>query len=172
MCDNSPIVTLRQKASRELEGRSFTTSVLYWVGVLEQATNVAFARAMKARKSIVPRWRTLSILAERSGLTISELARQTFIERTALSRLLALMERERLLERRPRPGDKRTIEVRITAMGRRAFERMLPVRRAVFKHAARGVRKADVEKLMTLVQHLVENLHTSPRRRAAARRRK
>jgi len=144
--------------SREIEGRSFTTSVLYWIGILEQQANWQFARALDAPKSVVARWRTLSILAEKSGLPISELARHTFIERTAISHLLRQMATEGLVERRTRRGDKRTVEILITAAGRRSFEHMLPMRRAIFKAAARGLRPRDIAILMRLIRHLAHNL--------------
>jgi DNA-binding MarR family transcriptional regulator len=144
--------------SREIEGRSFTTSVLYWIGVLEQQANGQFARALNAPKSVVARWRTLSILAEKSGLPISELARHTFIERTAISHLLRQMAKEGLIERRSRRGDKRTIEIHITAAGRRSFNRMLPMRRAIFKAAARDLDRQDIATLMRVIRHLADNL--------------
>ena len=106
----------------------------------------------------MPIWRTLSILNELSGITVSELARKTQIERTALSHLLTGMERDNLVERRPRENDRRTIEVHILDAGRATFHRMLPVRRAVLRKAAEGVSQQELEALMTTIKRLVDNL--------------
>src|SRR5699024_6324092 len=109
-----------------IEGRSYRSSVLYWIGILDKAINAQFITEMGAARSIVARWRTLSILADNNGLPITRLANETFIERTALSRLLDSMEQEGLLKRAPRPDDRRNIEVHITEEGKQSFETMLP----------------------------------------------
>lgn len=141
-----------------VEGESFLTSVVYWCGVFEEKFNRAFIAQMQNKKSIVPRWRTLSVLAERSGLSISELAELTRIDRSALSHLLTLMEDEKLVERRQCGQDKRNVEVHITARGRRSFDNMLPVRRALFRNAARELSESDVKKMISNLQSLINQL--------------
>ncbi len=143
----------------QVEGASYQTSILYWVGVLEQVANVEFAKALGEPRTIVGRWRTLSVLAERNGMPITQLANTTFIERTALSRVLDSLEAEGLLYRQPRPDDRRTVEVYITPRGRRSFKRMLPVRRAVLKQATDGFSQEDLADLMGKLQTMVANLN-------------
>src|SRR6185437_14112911 len=122
ICDFSRIFPCGVPMSSEIEGRSFTTSVLYWTGFLEEAFNREFVRTLRAPKVVVSRWRALSVLAELSGLTITELAVHSFIERSALSRLLTQLAEEGMVERRPRKDDRRTIEIHLTPAGRAAFE--------------------------------------------------
>src|SRR5690606_14061676 len=141
-----------------IEGRSYRSSVLYWVGILDKAINAQFTAEMGAARSIIARWRTLSILAENDGLPITRLASETFIERTALSRLLDSMEDEGLLKRVPRPDDRRNIEVHITDEGRNTFEIMLPIRRAVFQRAVAGMEQQELRQLLKSIRRLVENL--------------
>jgi DNA-binding MarR family transcriptional regulator len=141
-----------------LERESFRTSVLYWIGMLEVKFNREFVRRIGAGKAIVPRWRTLSVLADLDGLTINELARHTFIDRSALSRLLTLMMREGLLRCRAREADKRNVEVFITAKGRAAFRRMLPIRRAVFSQAAAGLSQEAIVDFVAMVREMIANL--------------
>ncbi|MBV6273124.1 MarR family transcriptional regulator [Alcaligenaceae bacterium CGII-47] len=141
-----------------IEGRSYRSSALYWIGILDKAINAQFTAEMGAARSIVARWRTLSILVENNGLFITDLANETFIERTALSRLLDSMEHEGLLERVPRPNDRRNIEVHITDKGREAFEIMLPIRRAVFQRAVAGMDQEELRQLLKSIRRLVDNL--------------
>lgn len=141
-----------------LEGRSYRTSILYWIGVLDKTINAEFVAEMGGFKNVVSRWRTLSILAENEGITISNLSNETMIERTALSRLLAVMETEKLLTRVPQADDRRIIQVYITQEGREMFERMLVVRRAVFKRATSGMDDSEREQLMRSIKLLVGNL--------------
>ncbi len=113
---------------------------------------------MGEQKSVVGRWRTLSILDEKDGLPISQLAKESFIERTALSRMLDSMEESGLVMRKPREDDRRTIEVFITRKGKQAFAKMLPVRRDVFRIAATGMDEKELALLMKSVRRLVQNL--------------
>jgi len=147
-----------------LEQDSFRTSVLYWIGMLEVKFNREFVRRIGAGKAIVPRWRTLSVLADVDGLTINELARHTFIDRSALSRLLTLMMREGLVRCRPREADKRNVEVFITAKGRVAFRRMLPIRRAVFRQAAAGLSQEAIIDFVAVVRAMIAKLDSAEAR--------
>ncbi|WP_417675154.1 MarR family winged helix-turn-helix transcriptional regulator [Pseudodonghicola sp.] len=143
------------------EDESFRTSLLYWVGAFEQLANQQFLRETGGGKSAVSIWRTLSVLSEMNGLTISELSRQTRIERTALSHLLTQMEQQRLIERRPRAGDRRTIEVHLRQAGQDTFQRMRPIRRAVLNRATEGFTPDELDGLMTMLLRLVDNLRTA-----------
>ncbi|MDK3018759.1 MarR family winged helix-turn-helix transcriptional regulator [Pseudodonghicola flavimaris] len=156
-----------------LEEDSFRTSILYWIGVLEQMSNQQFVQEIGGGKSDVSIWRTLSILSELSGLTISELSRHTQIERTALSHLLTLMESQEMVERRPREGDKRIFEVHILPRGRETFAHMLPIRRAVFRRATDGVSPEELQAMMGTLHKLIDNLSAAappPRPRKAGRK--
>jgi DNA-binding MarR family transcriptional regulator len=151
-----------------LEQDSFRTSVLYWIGMLEVKFNREFVHRIALSKTIVPRWRTLSVLADLDGLTINELARHTFIERSALSRLLTLMAREGLVRSRLRAADKRNVEVFITAKGRAAFRHMLPIRRAVFRQAAAGLSQRAIVDFVRMVRAMISNLDAAERKPPAA----
>ncbi|WP_158971543.1 MarR family winged helix-turn-helix transcriptional regulator [Chachezhania sediminis] len=145
----------------QLEVDSFRTSILYWIGVLEQMSNQQFVDETRGGKSDVSIWRTLSILSELSGLTVSELSRYTQIERTALSHLLTQMEKNGLVERRPRQGDRRVIEIHILEDGIATFQRMLPIRRAVFRRATDGVSEEELQGMMSTLHKLIDNLNTA-----------
>ncbi len=147
-----------QRDPNLVEDESFQTAILYWIGMLEQKSNLAFVRETGGGKSDVPVWRTLSILNDMNGIAVSELAHHAQIERTALSHLLTGMERDGLVQRRTRPGDRRTVEVHLLDAGRETFRRMLPIRRAVMRRAATGVSQAELEALLALLRRLVANL--------------
>lgn len=146
------------RKSRALEGESFQTSVVYWTGVFEEKFNAVFVQRMGSGKTIIPRWRTLSVLSEKSGLTVNELAHHTRIERSALSHLLLQMEKEDLVVRQQAATDKRNVHVHMTERGHEAFLTMLPVRREILKQAARDIPPAQMEALRSTVQALVAGL--------------
>lgn len=144
-----------------IESEHFQSSVLYWIGILEETSNQRFVQKLGGGKSAVARWRTLSIVSALDGITINELAHHTQIERTALSHLLTQMEAEELLQRRPRQDDRRVIGVHILPKGAETFRQMLPVRRSVFREAAKDVPEAQLEEMMEVIRKLVDNLQTA-----------
>lgn len=147
-----------------VEDEYFRTSILYWIGLLEQKSNLAFVQETGGGKADVPIWRTLSILNELNGIAVSKLAQLAQIERTALSHLLTGMERDGLVVRRARSNDRRTIEVHMLDAGRAKFRRMLPIRRAVMRRAAADISQADLEALLLILRKLVANLDPSTER--------
>lgn len=155
---NLPESALPLKKIPILEGESFQTSVVYWTGVFEEKFNAAFVERMQTGKTVIPRWRTLSVLSEKSGLTINELAHHTRIERSALSHLLLQMEKEDLAVRKQASTDKRNVHVHITRRGHEAFLAMLPVRREILRQAARNIPARQMEALRSTVQALVAGL--------------
>ncbi|MBO0853236.1 MAG: MarR family transcriptional regulator [Nocardia sp.] len=62
-------------------------------------------------------------LSSRESVTSGELARRLGLNRSTVSNLLTVMEAETLIERRPHPGDRRRVEIRITARARDLFAR-------------------------------------------------
>lgn len=150
----------------ELEGSSFLTSANYWALVLEDKFNAEFMARMGAGRSIIPRWRVLSVLAERSGITVNELAGVTRIERSALSHLLPQLETEGLVERRASQQDRRLVQVHLTVRGRAVFRDMLPVRRAILREAAVGLEPERIAALIETLKDLVSGLDVLAQARA------
>jgi DNA-binding MarR family transcriptional regulator len=67
------------------------------------------------------------------ALRMGELADAVTISRSGLTRLVDRIEADGLLERRPSAGDRRAIEVTITAAGSKLLRRMWPVYEQVLR---------------------------------------
>ena len=139
-------------------GETFRNSLFYWTGLLEARYNQDFVKAMRPLRVTVPRFRALAVLMELSDLTVGELARQSSIERSALSRLLDQLAAEGLIERRPKRADKRALAISITEAGREAYRTMRPVRRAILRRATAGIAPDDIAQTMAVVQRMLRNL--------------
>ncbi|HTR75796.1 MAG TPA: MarR family transcriptional regulator [Solirubrobacterales bacterium] len=86
----------------------------------------------------------------RSGpLTPSELAELERVKRPSMTRTLACLEREGLIERTPDPADGRSSLVAISEGGR---ERLARLRRRKSAYLARRLRRLDAEELATLAR--------------------
>lgn len=68
-------------------------------------------------------WRTLGTLSRHPSMTMLELAQWTAYERTRLTRILHGMEARKLIARLDSDSDGRSVVVRITPHGERAYRR-------------------------------------------------
>jgi DNA-binding MarR family transcriptional regulator len=99
----------------------------------------------------------------RSGpLTPSELAEIEHVKRPSITRTLASLEREGLVERTPDPADGRSSLVAITDAGR---ERLARLRRRKSAYLARRLRKLDPDEVETLARaaELLERMREEER---------
>ncbi|MDL2075074.1 MarR family transcriptional regulator [Streptomyces sp. GXMU-J15] len=69
---------------------------------------------------------------------VQEIAEQVHLSQSALSRLIARLEKDGLVERRMCPEDRRGVKVALTAKGRRLHGEVLPVQRAVLTRMLSG----------------------------------
>jgi DNA-binding MarR family transcriptional regulator len=82
-------------------------------------------------------------------LTPSELAEIERVKRPTMTRTLACLEREALIERTPDPADGRSSLVAVNGAGR---ERLAQMRRRKSAYLARRLRKLDPDEVATLAR--------------------
>ena len=71
-------------------------------------------------------WRVLAQLAAHEGVLSSQLAQWASLDRARTSRALTGLAAKGLVERTPRPGDRREVRVHLTAQGRALHAALLP----------------------------------------------
>ena len=81
----------------------------------------------------------LSTLHRSGPMPAARLAKAERLQPQSLSRLIAQLERDALIKRRPGDQDRRTLILEITAAGRRALSRDMIARRAWLERAMRRV---------------------------------
>jgi len=69
----------------------------------------------------------LAALAEAPGAAVNELAERLDVERTAMGKMIALLERDGVVRIRPSPTDGRSRIVELTPQGDELFERAVPL---------------------------------------------
>jgi DNA-binding MarR family transcriptional regulator len=97
---------------------------------------------------------TLASIDRHGPLTPSELAEIERVKRPTMTRTLAGLEREGLIERTPDPADGRSFLVAVNAAG---HERMVRLRRRKSAYLARRLRELSPEEVETLA-HAAELL--------------
>jgi DNA-binding MarR family transcriptional regulator len=100
----------------------------------------------------------LAALKDGEAMSQTELARWAKVEQPSMAQMLARMEREGMIERRPDPRDRRASLVSLTEQARAR----LPAGRAVLRQGnadmTRGLSSDDVATLVSLLQRVLANV--------------
>jgi len=103
-------------------------------------------------------WRVLIALKRREGLTQTELADVTELEKAPLGKLLDKLEDKGWVTRRDDPHDRRARRVYCTAKIEKHLKGIAEAGRAMFAEALAGMREDEVKDLIDRLQHIKRNL--------------
>ena len=81
------------------------------------------------------------------GLTMGQLSRRLMVSNGNVTGLIDRLLGEGLVARRPAPDDRRAQMVRLTAKGKRAFDRMTPAHQAWIEELFAGLGRREMAKL-------------------------
>jgi len=115
-------------------------------------------RALKPLRIEVDQWRILAALRAREGCSVTVLADTTAIERTTLTRALARMRAKQLVERRRDEFDRRATRLRLSAKGKRLYERALPIALKQNELAVVGMKADEVAAFRAQLWRIIHNL--------------
>lgn len=77
----------------------------------------------------IPEWRVLAVLAQEPGLSAAEVAERTAMDKVAVSRAVAALQRSGRLERATDARDRRRSRLRLSAAGADVYRQVVPVAR-------------------------------------------
>ncbi|WP_217923331.1 MarR family winged helix-turn-helix transcriptional regulator [Miltoncostaea oceani] len=97
-------------------------------------------------------------LAERDGTTQTDLARLQRVEPPSMCRMVDRLERDGLVERRPRPGDRRAVAVHLTDAGRDAAAAGAATAAAIDDAVFRGLSPDERRTLAALLGRVLTEL--------------
>src|SRR6202167_4821751 len=99
----------------------------YQLNVVSSLVSQALSRVYAQRYGIgVPYWRVLVTLGQYQMMTAKAIGSHTHMHKTKVSRAVAILEKRRLLGRRPNREDKREAFLSLTAAGRNIYEELAP----------------------------------------------
>ena len=103
-------------------------------------------------------WVVLNRLWEQDGLSQVELAERTFKDKPSTTRILNLLEKKKLVTRRPDENDGRVLRVHLTRSGWEIREKLVSCADAVLQKASRDFTKEEVNQFKLLLNRLLTNL--------------
>lgn len=101
-----------------------------------------------------PQFALLAFLWKRDGLSQTELAEKTEIDRTTLSGLIDRLQKQGLVTRSPHPGDRRAYLVKLTAAGRNLETQLTPLAMNLRQQISAKLSAAEYEQLCQLLNRL------------------
>ena len=93
----------------------------YLVKRLEMAERARMEEVLRPLGVTLHQYTAMSILERREGLSSAQLARRHVVSPQAMHQLIASMERDRLIERRPDAANRRILRVWLTEHGKDAL---------------------------------------------------
>lgn len=126
----------------------------YLINRVTNQLNTAWMAELRKEGLTIQRWQILSILNFLDGSRIGMIAEISGISQAVLSRVIDQMERDKLVSRKPAPGDNRAVEVWITAKGRQLLESLMPAADAFVQELLGGFSKSERETMLHLLNRL------------------
>jgi DNA-binding MarR family transcriptional regulator len=116
------------------------------------------SRIYKSRRNplTTAQWRTMAILANHEPLTATELCRISMLDKVAISRALAQLERRGFVARQRLRDDRRAHHVTLAANGWRYYNDLVPEMKRQEQTLRRVLKDGELEALFTLLERFDE----------------
>ena len=142
----------------EPETVELETSVGYALKEVASALRAAMEDVLRPLGLSVTQYSCLELLAQRPGLSNSELARGTFITRQAMNVLLQGLERDGFVSRPDAAPVGRVLPARLTPRGRRKLEKASAAVRSVEARMLSGLSDDEQASLLRALQQMSRSL--------------
>jgi DNA-binding MarR family transcriptional regulator len=144
--------------SRPPAGIDLETSLGYLLKEASSALRAAMDEALAPLDLTVTRYSCLELLAQRPGLSGSELARGTFVTRQSMNVLLQALEKEGYVTRPAEEAVGKVLPTRLTARGRRSLARATAAVRAVELRMLADLTPDDQVTALRVLRSMVRSL--------------
>ncbi|KQM40004.1 MarR family winged helix-turn-helix transcriptional regulator [Microbacterium sp. Leaf203] len=141
------------------EAIDLDTSLGYLLKEAASALRAAMEDVLRPLGMTITHYSCLELLAQRPGLSNSELARGAFVTRQSMNVLLQNLEREGVVERADAAPVGKALPTRLTAKGQRSLDAASAAVRSVEKRMLSGMTDAE----QTVALHALRSMVTSLR---------
>ncbi|MEW1959507.1 MarR family transcriptional regulator [Kineococcus sp. NPDC059986] len=140
------------------DGIDLGTSLGYLLKQAASALRVAMEDALRPLGLTVTQYSCLELLAQRPGLSGSDLARGTFLTRQSVNTLLQQLERDGDVTRPAAPTVGKVLPATLTAQGRRRLTSASTAVREVERRMLAGLTTREQEQAFVLLQRMARSL--------------
>lgn len=126
----------------------------YRLSIASNAVSDRISQAYRARFGLsVPEWRLIAVVAEHGSATQAALVGATQMDRMTVSRAATALMQRGLLQRAP-AGDRRTLELRLTAEGLALHAEIAPLALALEEQLLQGFSTDERRQFLLLLQRI------------------
>ncbi|MFG2324835.1 MarR family winged helix-turn-helix transcriptional regulator [Streptomyces sp. NPDC048568] len=143
-------------------GIELDTSLGYMLKAASSALHSAMEAVLKPMGMTITHYSCLELLAQRPGLSNSELARGTFVTRQSMNVLLQALERQGLVIRAAQAPVGRALPTELTAAGRRQLAAASAAVRRVEQDMLANLNAADQDQMRRLLRDCIASLSAPP----------
>lgn len=150
----------RRKSPHALELERFLP---YRLSVLANTVSTAIASVYAERHDLsIPEWRVVAVLAQAPGLTAAEVGARTAMDKVAVSRAVARLERAGRVRRGAVRGDRRRQRLALTRAGRDVYSRIVPWALEYERRLLEALDPAALAALDDALRRLTERARSDP----------
>ncbi|WP_300380928.1 MarR family winged helix-turn-helix transcriptional regulator [Henriciella sp.] len=127
----------------------------YRLSVLSNAVSGRIAEMYEREFNIsIWQWRIIAVLGEHEGLTSTEVASRTLMDKPAVSRAAASLTERGIISRKSDRADRRKAELRLTDSGREIYDAIMPRAIAYEQELLASLSEDEAETLHALLTRL------------------
>src|SRR6202163_1166489 len=139
-------------------GIELDTSLGYMLKAAASALHSALEAVLRPLGMTITHYSCLELLAQRPGLSNSELARGTFVTRQSMNVLLQALERQGLVVRPAQAPVGRALPTRLTPRGRRSLEKATVAVRSVEVRMLGGMTEDEQSDAFRMLRSMIHSL--------------
>ncbi len=144
-------------------GIDLGTSLGYLLKEASSALRTAMEEVLRPLGMTMTRYSCLELLAQRPGLSNSELARGAFVTRQSMNVLLQALEREGYVTRPAEAPVGKALPTRLTPRGRRSLEAASAAVRSVEERMLEDLTATEQAEAFRILQSMVRSLRAGTR---------
>jgi len=137
--------------SQDGSGVDLDTSLGYLLKQVHSALRSAMDAALRPLGMTVSQYACLELLAQRPGLSNSDLARGAFVSRQSMNVLLQALERDGLVSRPEQPVTGRALPVKLTPLGSKRLKAASEAANEVEDQLRQGLTASERQHLQALL---------------------
>jgi DNA-binding MarR family transcriptional regulator len=141
------------------DGVKLQTSLGYLLKQASSALRAAMEEVLRPLGMTITHYACLELLAQRPGLSNSELARGAFVTRQSMNVLLQALERDGYVTRPTEAPVGKILPTRLTPRGRRSLESATAAVRSVEVRMLTGMTEAEQADAFRILQSMIDSLH-------------
>lgn len=139
-------------------GIDLTTSLGYLLKEASSALRTAMEEALRPLGMTITHYSCLELLAQRPGLSNSELARGAFVTRQSMNVLLQALERDGYVTRPEEARVGKVLPTQLTPRGMRSLEKATVAVRAVEDRMLAGLTQEEQSNALEILRSMVHSL--------------